>query len=175
MPLLSVKNLRTHFATDRGVVRAVDGVSFTLEPGEVLGLVGESGSGKSVTALSIMRLIREPPGKITADELMFDGTDLLALSERQLLDIRTARIAMVFQDPMRSLNPVLTVGRQLIETLRRHLGLEGKAARRRAVELLDMVGIPSAKARLGAYGGFRPGDRVNVTVRGGALAYPHEQ
>jgi oligopeptide transport system ATP-binding protein len=167
MPLLAVKNLKTQFSTDRGVVRAVDGVSFTIEPGEVLGLVGESGSGKSVTALSIMRLIPEPPGRITADELLFEGTDLLALSERQLLDIRTARIAMVFQDPMRSLNPVLTVGRQLIETLHRHLGLNGEPARRRAVELLDMVGIPSAKARLGAYphefsGGMR--QRVMIAI-----------
>ena len=167
MPLLSVRNLRTHFSTDRGVVRAVDGVSFTLEPGEVLGLVGESGSGKSVTAMSIMRLIREPPGRIMADELTFDGVDLLAATERDMLSIRTSKIAMVFQDPMRSLNPVLTVGRQLTETLTRHLKLDRKAARRRAIELLEMVGIPMAEKRLKAYphefsGGMR--QRVMIAI-----------
>ncbi|MBX9651962.1 MAG: ABC transporter ATP-binding protein [Xanthobacteraceae bacterium] len=166
-PLLTVNNLRTSFRSDRGTVRAVDGVSFTLNRGEILGLVGESGSGKSMTAMSIMRLIPEPPGSVEADELRFDGIDLLALSERQMLDVRAARIAMIFQDPMRSLNPVLSVGRQLTETLRRHLALDGAAARRRAIELLEMVGIPMAKSRLGAYphefsGGMR--QRVMIAI-----------
>lgn len=166
-PLLTVSNLRTSFRSDRGTVRAVDGLSFTLNRGEILGLVGESGSGKSMTAMSIMRLVPEPPGSVEADELRFEGIDLLALSERQMLDVRAARIAMIFQDPMRSLNPVLTVGRQLTETLRRHLRLDGAAARRRAVELLEMVGIPMAKSRLGAYphefsGGMR--QRVMIAI-----------
>ena len=117
--------------------------------------------------MSIMRLVPEPPGSVEADELRFEGIDLLALSERQMLDVRAARIAMIFQDPMRSLNPVLTVGRQLTETLRRHLKLDGAAARRRAIELLEMVGIPMAKSRLGAYphefsGGMR--QRVMIAI-----------
>ncbi|MGH6709139.1 MAG: ABC transporter ATP-binding protein [Bradyrhizobium sp.] len=165
--LLTVTNLRTSFRSDRGTVRAVDGVSFTLERGEILGLVGESGSGKSMTAMSIMRLVPEPPGSVLADELRFDGLDLLSLSERQMLDVRAARIAMIFQDPMRSLNPVLTVGRQLTETLRRHMRLDGATARKRAVELLEMVGIPLAESRLGAYphefsGGMR--QRVMIAI-----------
>ena len=135
MTLLSVRNLRTRFATDRGVVHAVDGVSFDLDEGEILGLVGESGSGKSVTALSVMRLVPEPPGRIAADSLTFDGTEILALSEAQMREIRGASMAMIFQDPMRSLNPVLTIGRQLTEVLRRHqkIGRRGEAqARHRA-------------------------------------------
>ena len=134
MPLLSVRNLQTRFATDRGTVRAVDGVSFDLEEGEVLGLVGESGSGKSVTALSIMRLVPEPPGHVIADALSFDGTDLLRLSEAQAREVRGAAMAMIFQDPMRSLNPVLTIGRQITEVLRRHQRLDlagGTTARHR--------------------------------------------
>jgi oligopeptide transport system ATP-binding protein len=167
MTLLHVRNLRTQFATEQGPVRAVDGVSFDLEDGEVLGLVGESGSGKSVTALSIMRLVPEPPAKVSADELTFDGIELLGLTEAQAREVRGARIAMVFQDPMRSLNPVLTIGRQLTEVLRRHQNLDGKAARRRAVELLEMVGIPLAEKRLGAYphqfsGGMR--QRVMIAI-----------
>lgn len=166
-PLLTVSNLRTSFRSDRGTVRAVDGVSFTLDRGEILGLVGESGSGKSMTAMSIMRLVPEPPGSVSADELRFDGVDLLALSEREMLDVRAARIAMIFQDPIRSLNPVLTVGRQITETLRRHIKLDGAAARSRAIELLEMVGIPLAKSRLGAYphefsGGMR--QRVMIAI-----------
>jgi oligopeptide transport system ATP-binding protein len=166
-PLLTVHNLRTSFQSDRGVVRAVDGVSFTLNRGEILGLVGESGSGKSVTAMSIMGLVQKPPGQVEADELKFDGLDLLGLSERQMLDVRAVRMAMIFQDPMRSLNPVLTVGRQLTETLRRHLKLDRGAARRRAIELLDMVGIPMAESRLGSHphefsGGMR--QRVMIAI-----------
>ena len=167
MPLLSVRNLQTRFATDRGTVRAVNGVSFDLEEGEVLGLVGESGSGKSVTALSIMRLVPEPPGKVTADAITLDDTDLLRLSEAEVREIRGSRMAMIFQDPMRSLNPVLTVGRQMTEVLRRHQKLGGAAARRRAIELLETVGIPMAEKRLGAYphqfsGGMR--QRVMIAI-----------
>jgi oligopeptide transport system ATP-binding protein len=167
MPLLSVRNLQTRFATDRGTVRAVDGVSFDLEEGEVLGLVGESGSGKSVTALSIMRLVPEPPGHVIANALSFDGTDLLRLSEAQAREVRGAAMAMIFQDPMRSLNPVLTIGRQITEVLRRHQRLDSRAARRRAIELLETVGIPLAEQRLTAYphqfsGGMR--QRVMIAI-----------
>jgi oligopeptide transport system ATP-binding protein len=167
VPLLSVRNLQTRFATDRGTVRAVNGVSFDLEEGEVLGLVGESGSGKSVTALSIMRLVPEPPGRVTADALLFNGVDLLGLSEREAREIRGASMAMIFQDPMRSLNPVLTIGRQIIEVLCRHQKTDGVTARRRAIELLEAVGIPNAARRLGAYphqfsGGMR--QRVMIAI-----------
>jgi len=167
MALLSARNLRTRFATDRGEVRAVDGVSFDLAEGEILGLVGESGSGKSVTALSVMRLVPEPPGRIAADSLTFDGTEILALSEAQMREIRGSSMAMIFQDPMRSLNPVLTIGRQLTEVLRRHQKMDGTAARRRAIELLEMVGIPMAEKRLAAYphqfsGGMR--QRVMIAI-----------
>src|ERR1700749_4766390 len=167
MALLSVRHLRTRFATDRGVVRAVDGVSFDLEEGEVLGLVGESGSGKSVTALSIMRLVPEPPGQVTADSLTLDGTDLLRLSEAEAREIRGSRMAMIFQDPMRSLNPVLTIGRQMTEVLRRHQKLDAVAARQRAIQPLETVGIPSAEQRLAAYphqfsGGMR--QRVMIAI-----------
>ncbi|MFZ5781679.1 MAG: ABC transporter ATP-binding protein [Pseudomonadota bacterium] len=167
MPLLSLRNLQTRFASDRGVVRAVNGVSFDLEEGEVLGLVGESGSGKSVTALSIMRLVPEPPGKVTADSMTLDGVDLLRLTEAEAREIRGSRMAMIFQDPMRSLNPVLTIGRQMTEVLRRHEKLTGAVARRRATELLEMVGIPMAEKRLAAYphqfsGGMR--QRVMIAI-----------
>jgi oligopeptide transport system ATP-binding protein len=167
MPLLSIRNLRTRFATDRGTVRAVDGVSFDLGEGEVLGLVGESGSGKSVTALSVMRLVPEPPGQVTAESMSFDGIDLLRISEAQAREVRGASMAMVFQDPMRSLNPVLSIGRQLVEVLRRHQKLDRAAARRRAIELLETVGIPLAEKRLAAYphqfsGGMR--QRVMIAI-----------
>jgi oligopeptide transport system ATP-binding protein len=165
--LLRVRNLRTRFATDRGDVRAINGVSFDLEEGEILGLVGESGSGKSVTALSIMRLVPEPPGHIAADSLAFDGRELLGLSEAEMREERGSSMAMIFQDPMRSLNPVLTIGRQITEVLRRHQKLDGPAAKRRAIELLETVGIPSAEKRLGAYphqfsGGMR--QRVMIAI-----------
>lgn len=166
-PLLSVRNLSTRFATDAGIVRAVDGVSFDLAEGEILGLVGESGSGKSVTALSIMRLVREPPGRVEADTLVFEGQDLLKLGARALRDLRGSRLAMIFQDPMRSLNPDLTIGRQLTETIVRHTGKAHTAARNRAIELLEMVGIPLAEKRLNAYphqfsGGMR--QRVMIAI-----------
>jgi oligopeptide transport system ATP-binding protein len=167
MTLLRVRNLHTRFATDRGDVRAVNGVSFDLAEGEILGLVGESGSGKSVTAMSIMRLVPEPPGHIAADSLAFDGRELLQLSEAQMREERGSSMAMIFQDPMRSLNPVLTIGRQILEVLRRHQKLDGPAAKRRAIELLETVGIPSAEKRLSAYphqfsGGMR--QRVMIAI-----------
>ncbi|WP_422016647.1 ABC transporter ATP-binding protein [Reyranella sp.] len=167
MSLLRVRNLHTRFATDRGDVRAVNGVSFDLEEGEILGLVGESGSGKSVTALSIMRLVPEPPGHIAADSLAFDGRELLGLSEAEMREERGSSMAMIFQDPMRSLNPVLTIGRQITEVLRRHQKLDKPAAKRRAIELLETVGIPSAEKRLSAYphqfsGGMR--QRVMIAI-----------
>lgn len=167
MALLKVKNLRTHFSTPKGIVRAVDGVSFSLEQGEVMGIVGESGCGKSVTALSLMRLIPENTAMCSADELDFDGTKLLDLTKSQLRAMRGRRMAMVFQDPMRSLNPVLTVGRQLAETLIRHMGMNKAAARKRAIELLERVGISRAEKRLDEYphqfsGGMR--QRVMIAI-----------
>jgi oligopeptide transport system ATP-binding protein len=167
MTLLRVRDLRVEFASDRGPIKAVQGISFDLQQGEVLGVVGESGSGKSVAALSIMRMIPQPPGRVSAGELSFEGRDLLRLTEAQAREIRGSRIAMVFQDPMRSLNPVLTIGRQITEGLRQHLHLDRAAARRRAIELLEMVGIPMAEARLSAYphqfsGGMR--QRVMIAI-----------
>jgi len=167
MAMLHVEGLRTRFATDHGTVRAVDDVSFTVDEGEVLGIVGESGSGKSVTALSILRLIREPPGRVEARRLEFDGLDLMRLGRGALQAIRGARISMIFQDPMRSLNPVLTVGRQIVETIRRHAPVSREEARRRAIGLLERVGIPSPERRLRDYphqfsGGMR--QRVMIAI-----------
>ncbi|WP_420006314.1 ABC transporter ATP-binding protein [Arenibacterium sp. LLYu02] len=169
MPLLTVENLRTTFPSAAGRANVVDGVSFTLEPGEVLGIVGESGSGKSMTAMSIMRLLKEPPARIEADRLDFDGRDLLALGQDQMRDVRARDISMVFQDPMRSLNPVLTIGRQLTETLRRHTDLSRRAARERAVELLNLVGIPAARRRMSEYphqfsGGMRQRAMIAIAI-----------
>ncbi len=166
-PILEVHNLHTHFATHDGVVKAVDNVSFHVDRGETLGIVGESGCGKSVTSLSIMRLIPNPPGKIVSGEIMFDGQDLLKASEAEMRRIRGNRIAMIFQDPMTSLNPVLTIGKQIGEALQLHLHLSPRAARTRASELLDMVGIPSASRRLNDYphqfsGGMR--QRVMIAM-----------
>jgi oligopeptide/dipeptide ABC transporter ATP-binding protein len=151
MPLLEVEHLRTHFFTREGVVRAVDDVSFSVEAGRTLGIVGESGCGKSVTALSIMRLLPEPPARIVSGSIRFDGRELTSLSERELEDVRGRQIAMVFQDPMTALNPTLTIGTQLVEVLERHLGLEGEAARRRAAGLLEEVAIARARERLDDY------------------------
>ena len=150
-PVLRVRNLRTHFMTDEGLVRAVDGVSFDLAPGEVLGIVGESGCGKSVTVLSVMKLIACPPGRTLADEISLDGQDILNIRESDARRLRGSQIAMIFQDPMKSLNPVLTIGRQLKEPLREHLGLSNLEARNRAIELLEKLGIPMAAGRLGDY------------------------
>jgi len=149
--LLDLRNLVTRFYTDDGAVYAVNGVSYTLEEGEILGIVGESGCGKTVHALSIMRLIPSPPGKIEDGEVIFQGRDLLKVSEREMLHVRGANIAMVFQDPMTSLNPVLTVGFQIMEALKLHQGMGENAARNRAAELLAMVGIPDADQRLDDY------------------------
>ncbi|MGC9397739.1 MAG: ABC transporter ATP-binding protein [Anaerolineae bacterium] len=149
--LLEIKNLKTRFYTEDGVVHAVNGISYTLDEGETLGVVGESGCGKSVHALSIMRLVPIPPGKIEEGEVLFRGRDLLKISEDEMRQVRGAQIAMVFQDPMTSLNPVLTVGFQIMEALRLHQGMSKKAARARAEELLHMVGIPEAAQRLDDY------------------------
>ena len=149
--LMEVKNLRTRFHTQEGTVYAVNGISYTLNEGETLGVVGESGCGKSVHALSIMGLIPQPPGEVKADSIVFRGRDLTKLSKEQMRLLRGSEIAMVFQDPMTSLNPVLTVGTQITEALKLHLGMDNQQARQRAAELLAMVGIPSAADRLDDY------------------------
>jgi len=149
--LLQVRDLRTYFYTAGGVVKAVDGVSFDLNEGETLGLVGESGCGKSVTALSLMRLIPNPPGRIEGGQVIFQGQELLGLSEAEMRKVRGAKVSMIFQEPMTSLNPVLTIGRQITETLELHLGMSKGQAWERAGELLDMVGIPDAQTRLRDY------------------------
>jgi oligopeptide/dipeptide ABC transporter ATP-binding protein len=149
--LLDVRNLQTHFLTRGGVVRAVDGVSWDVNEGETVALVGESGCGKSVTALSIMRLVAQPAGRIAGGQVLFKGRDLLALSEEEMRHVRGREIGMVFQEPMTSLNPVLTIGRQLTEGLEIHLGMSPGDARGRAEELLGMVGIPDPQRRLRQY------------------------
>jgi len=150
-PLLDVRNLTTHFVTDEGPVRVVNDVSFQINEGETLGLVGESGCGKSVTALSIMRLVPTPPGKIESGEIYFQGQDLLRIPDEDMRGIRGKEISMVFQEPMTSLNPVLSIERQLAEPLRLHMGMTRDVARSRACELLEMVGIPDAEDRLKDY------------------------
>jgi peptide/nickel transport system ATP-binding protein len=167
MSLLEVDGLRTSFFTREGEVRAVDGVSFAVDKGRTLCLVGESGCGKSVTALSIMGLLPKPPARIVGGEARFDGRDLTRLRERELEDLRGKELAMIFQDPMTSLNPTLTIGTQITETLRRHFDVSRDEARRRAVELLEEVHIPNAKARLDDYphrysGGMR--QRVMIAI-----------
>jgi oligopeptide transport system ATP-binding protein len=147
---MEVKNLKTRFHTEEGIVNAVNGVTYTLHEGETLGVVGESGCGKSVHSLAIMGLIPKPPGEVEG-EVFFRGRDLLKLSKNQQRLVRGAEIAMVFQDPMTSLNPVLTIGRQITEALKLHLGMDNEQARARAAELLAMVGIPSAADRLDDY------------------------
>ncbi|MGH2447900.1 MAG: ABC transporter ATP-binding protein [Chloroflexota bacterium] len=182
--LLEVEDLKTYFYTRAGVVKAVQGVSFDLDKGETLGIVGESGSGKSVTALSIMRLIPEPPGKFAGGKVVFDGKPLIdvvedtdsrgrvhrqehSISEGSMRKIRGGDISMIFQDPMTSLNPLLTIGRQIAESVQEHMGLGRKASYTRAAEMLDKVGIPSAQNRLGDYphqfsGGMR--QRVMIAI-----------
>ena len=166
MALLEVENLQVHFRTPVGVNRAVDGVSFQVNEGETLAIVGESGCGKSVTSMSLLRLIPEPPGKI-GGAIRFNGRDLLALSEKEMRAIRGNDISMIFQEPMTSLNPVLTVGRQIGETLRLHQGLDAQAAEAKAVEMLTLVGIPAPARRVREYphqlsGGMR--QRVMIAI-----------
>ena len=150
MPLLEIQNLSVEFPTQGGLMRAVDEVSLRLDEGEVLGVVGESGSGKSVTMLALMGLVPFP-GRVTADKLSFAGRDLLTLSDRERRQLTGKDVAMIFQEPTTSLNPCFTIGFQLTETLRLHEGMDRTAARRRAVELLEQVGIPAAKSRLGSF------------------------
>jgi peptide/nickel transport system ATP-binding protein len=164
--LLEVTNLQTHFATEDGVVRAVQGLSFSIKAGETVAIVGESGCGKSVTSMSILRLVPEPPGKI-AGSIKFQGRELLAMSEAEMQALRGKDIAMIFQEPMTSLNPVLNVGRQIGETLKLHEGLDGAAAAARVVELLSLVGIPAPERRVREYphqlsGGMR--QRVMIAM-----------
>ena len=166
-PLLEVRALHTEFRTGAGVVRAVDGASYTVEAGETVAIVGESGSGKSVGALSILRLIPNPPGRIVSVDVLFDGRDLRTLREEEMRAVRGRDIGMVFQEPMTSLNPVLTIGRQITETLEQHQGATRAAADKRAVELLEMVGIADAQRRLRQYphqlsGGMR--QRVMIAI-----------
>ncbi|MBA2361711.1 MAG: ABC transporter ATP-binding protein [Actinobacteria bacterium] len=198
MALLEVEDLRTYFKTREGEVRAVDGVSFSLEHSKMLGIVGESGCGKSVTVLSIMGLV-QTPGRVVGGSAVFQGRDLVQLKGRELEDVRGHEIGMIFQDPMTSLNPTLTIGTQLTETLRRHLGMNKDQARKRAVELLEEVHIPNAARRLDDYphrysGGMRqrvmiaiaiscnpklliadePTTALDVTVQAGVLDLLHE-
>lgn len=165
--LLEVKDLRTYFRTEDGLVKAVDGISFNLKRGETLGIVGESGSGKSVTNLSIIRLVPDPPGKIVSGEVIFDGQDLLLLSTESIRRIRGRRVAMIFQDPMTSLNPFLKISRQLMEMTQLHLGHTKEQAYEHAVKMLETVGIPDARARADSYphefsGGMR--QRVMIAM-----------
>ncbi len=165
--ILDVRNLKVEFDTQDGVVHAVNGISYQLHKGETLGIVGESGCGKSVSVLSIMRLLPSPPARIAEGEIWFMGQNLLTLPEAEMRRVRGSKVAMVFQDPMTSLNPVLTIGYQLIEPLRLHLGMEEDEARERAAELLRMVGIPEAEKRLDDYphqfsGGMR--QRVMIAM-----------
>ena len=166
-PLLEVKNLKTHFFTADGIVKAVDGISYEVAEGEVVGIVGESGCGKSVGAMSIMRLVASPPGRIVEGEVLFGGEDLVQMDEREMRGIRGNSISMVFQEPMTSLNPVLTIERQLTETIMHHLSASLETARGRAVELLELVGISDAEHRLKQYphhfsGGMR--QRVMIAM-----------
>ncbi|MCD6289598.1 MAG: ABC transporter ATP-binding protein [Anaerolineae bacterium] len=171
--LLEVKDLRTQFFTQDGVVHAVNGISYELHRGETLAIVGESGCGKSVSVLSLIRLIPQPPGKIVGGEVWFDGQDLLKLDEDDLRRIRGNRIAMIFQDPMTSLNPVLTIGQQVEEALQLHLGMSKHQARQRSIELLEMVGIPDAAARIDDYPHqFSGGMRQRVMIAMGLSCNP---
>src|ERR671923_1766072 len=149
--LLEVRDLKTYFYTSQGVVKAVDGISYDVKEGETVALVGESGCGKTVSALSVTRLVANPPGRIVGGEILFKGEDLLKLDEESMRRHRGKEIAMIFQEPMTSLNPVLSIGRQLTETLEIHLGMTAGEARQRATELLAMVGIPDPARRLGQY------------------------
>jgi oligopeptide/dipeptide ABC transporter ATP-binding protein len=168
-PLLEVKDLVTQFFTQNGIVKAVDGVSYYVNRGETIALVGESGCGKTVSALSILRLIPNPPGKIISGQIMFDGVDLLQLPIERLTDIRGDKIAMIFQEPLTALDPVLTIGRQITEALERHRGLRGQAAMDEAIRLLKIVGIPQPDRRVKEYphqfsGGMRQRAMIALAI-----------
>ena len=171
MSLLEVKDLKTYFYTDAGVGKAVDGVTFSLEKGKVLGIVGESGCGKSVTSLSIMRLVDTTTGKYEGGEILFEGRDILKLPEKEMRKLRGNKISMIFQEPMTSLNPVFTIGYQIMESLMMHKGLDKKAAHARAIELLELVGIPEAGKRVDEYphqlsGGMRQRVMIAMALAG---------
>ena len=171
--LLEVKGLKTQFFTQDGVVHAVNGIGYVLNEGETLGIVGESGCGKSVSVMSLLRLIPQPPGKIVAGEAMFDGRDLLAMSEDEIRQVRGNRIAMIFQDPMTSLNPVLTINTQISEALQLHMGMSKEQARKRSIELLELVGIPLAADRIDDYPHqFSGGMRQRVMIAMGLSCNP---
>jgi oligopeptide transport system ATP-binding protein len=165
--ILEVRNLKTWFSTDEGIVKAVDDVSFTLAKGETLGLVGESGCGKSVTSLSVMRLIPSPPGRIMAGDILLDGASVLGMNTRELRAMRGGRVSMIFQDPMTCLNPFLRISTQLVETISLHQRLGAKEARAKAIEMMRLVGIPTPERRVDAYphqfsGGMR--QRVMIAM-----------
>lgn len=171
MSLLEVKDLKTYFYTDSGVAKAVDGVTFSLDKGKTLGIVGESGCGKSVTSLSIMRLVDPATGRNEGGSIVFDGQDLLTLPEKEMRKLRGNRISMIFQEPMTSLNPVFTIGDQISESLKLHKDLDKKAARDRAIELLELVGIPEAGKRVDEYphqlsGGMRQRVMIAMALSG---------
>lgn len=171
MSLLEVKDLKTYFYTDSGVAKAVDGVTFSLDKGKTLGIVGESGCGKSVTSLSIMRLVDPATGRNEGGSIVFDGQDLLTLPEKEMRKLRGNRISMIFQEPMTSLNPIFTIGDQISESLKLHKGLDKKAARDRAIELLELVGIPEAGKRVDEYphqlsGGMRQRVMIAMALSG---------
>ena len=171
--LIEVRNLQTQFFTQDGIVHAVNGISYEVAERETVAIVGESGSGKSVGVMSLIRLIPEPPGKIVGGEVNFDGQDLLQLKEEELRQIRGNRIAMIFQDPMTSLNPVLTIGRQITEALELHLNMNRQESRARAIELLELVGIPDAGPRLDDYPHqFSGGMRQRVMIAMGLSCNP---
>lgn len=166
-PILQVKNLKTYFKTDNGIAHAVDNVSFNLNAGETLGIVGESGCGKSVTSLSIMRLIDQPPGFFAGGEILFKGENLLEMNDDQMRNVRGNKISMIFQEPMTSLNPVFTIGNQIIEAVQLHQKLDFEKSRKKAIEMLDLVGIPAPDQRIDEYphqlsGGMR--QRVMIAI-----------
>ena len=171
MSLLEVKDLKTYFYTDAGVAKSVDGVTFSVERGKVLGIVGESGCGKSVTSLSLMQLVDPTTGRYEGGSILFDGQDILKLPEKEMQKLRGNKISMIFQEPMTSLNPVFTIGYQIEESLMLHKGMDKKAARARAIELLEMVGIPEAAKRVDEYphqlsGGMRQRVMIAMALAG---------